>query len=284
MGIETFPANARVERIIPVLERDGVVIIRRIVADRVMNRLLKDIGGVLDKRKPGGGKFFGYRTKRMAGLVGRSNAFSQMIAAAKLIELAERVLLPNCQNFQLQLSSLLEVWKGGEPQPLHRDVGVYHPYLKCGPSDPQILLSLIWAGTDFSAENGATWVVPGSHRWRRDRIARAHEKVQAVMPKGSVAVWLGGVLHGMGVNTTDIPRTGVVSGYSVGWLRQEENQYLTCPPDKAKKLPLAVQQLLGYRTHGTILGWVDERHPDNLLKKGSRDQKVDDYENQPLQG
>ena len=283
MSIESFPANARVQRIMLALERDGVVILRRIVPDPIMDRLLKDIGSVLEKRAPGGGKFFGYRTKRLAGLIGRSSAFAELIAAPKLMAIAEQVLAPNCQNFQIQLSSLLEVWKGGELQPLHRDIGVYHPYVKCGPRDPEILLSLIWAGTDFTAENGATWLVPASHRWRRDRKARSHEKVQAVMPKGSVAVWLGGMLHGMGVNTTAQARTGIVSGYCVGWLRQEENQYLSCPPAKAKKLPVEVQQLLGYRTHGTILGWVDDRDPDNLLKRGSRDQKVEEYENQPLQ-
>ena len=206
-----------------------------------------------------------------------------MIVAPTLMAVADRVLSPNCLNFQLQLSSLLQVWKDGELQPLHRDVGVYHPYVKCGPKDPEILLSLIWAGTDFTAQNGATWVVPGSHRWRRNRKARPHEKVQTIMSKGSVAVYLGGTLHGMGVNTTERPRLGIISGYCVGWLRQEENQYLACPPAKARKLPANVQHLLGYRTHGTVLGWVDGRSPRNLLNKGDRDLHVEDYENQPLQ-
>ena len=247
MRIAGFSNNALVDRIMPALERDGVVIIRRIVPDPLMNRLEKDNATPLNRRKPEEGKIFGYRTKRLAGVIGRSNAFAEMIAAPTLMAIATRVLSPNCLNFQMQLSSLLQVCKGGELQPLHRDVGVYHPYVKCGPKDPEILVSLIWAGTDFTAQ-------------------------------------LGGTLHGMGINTTERPRLGVISGYCVGWLRQEENQYLACPPAKARKLPANVQHLLGYRTHGTVLGWVDGRNADNLLKKGDRDQKVDDYENQPLQG
>ena len=252
MRIAGFSNNALVDRIMPALERDGVVIIRRIVPDPLMNRLVKDIATPLNRRKPVGGKFFGYRTKRLAGVIGRSNAFAEMIAAPTLMAIATRVLSPNCLNFQMQLSSLLQVCKGGELQPLHRDVGVYHPYVKCGPKDPEILVSLIWAGTDFTAQNGATWVVPGSHRWRRDRHARPHEKVQTVMPKGSVAVYLGGTLHGMGINTTERPRLGVISGYCVGWLRQEENLYLTVPKKTAEQYSKTVQKLMGYQMHRTL--------------------------------
>ncbi len=139
----------------------------------------------------------------------------------------------------------------------------------------------MWAVSDFTAENGATRVIPGSHLWEREREATEEDIVQAVMPKGSVLVWLGSLLHGMGVNGTDAPRTGLVSAYSVGCLRQEENQYLSCPPEVAAELPGKVQQLLGYKAHSPILGWVEDRDWELLLRPGTRG--VENYEEQPLQ-
>ena len=90
---------------------------------------------------------------------------------------------------------------------------------------------------DFTADNGATRLVQGSHQWPQDRVATEGEIVGAVMPRGSAVVWLGSVLHGMGITRSDRPRTGVVSGFCVGWLHQEENQYLATPPEVAATLP-----------------------------------------------
>jgi len=123
--------------------------------------------------------------------------------------------------------------------------------------------------TDFNEDNGATRVVPGSHMWPLDQKALAGEAQQTVMQRGSVAVWLGSILHGMSINHTKQPRTGISSGYSLGWLRQEENQYLACPPDIARTLPQRVQQLLGYQITNPVLGFVDgmdnhlQTRPDN---------------------
>ena len=139
----------------------------------------------------------------------------------------------------------------------------------------------MWAVSDFTEENGATRLVPGSHLWEREREATKGEVVQGAMSKGSVLVWLGTLLHGMGVNGTDTPRTGLVSAYSVGWLPQEENQYLACPPEVAAGLPEKVQQLLGYKAHSPILGWVEDRDWELLLRPGKRD--VESYDDQPLQ-
>ena len=210
-------------------------------------------------------------------------AFAEVIADPLLLALADDVLLKNCKAYQVQIASALQVWQGGKLQPLHRDIGTYSPYVATNAGDPEIMLSMIWAVTDFTAANGATRVVPGSHAWNRERAARSEEIVQAVMPRGSMAVWLGSVLHGMAINTTEEPRTGLVSGFSVGWLRQEENQYLACPPDVAAGLPERVQQLAGYQVHSPVLGWVEDRDDELLLRPGKRDPDAAGYDDQPLQ-
>ena len=282
-GIARFDRDAPLEDMRAALRDVGILIVERLVPDDVMDRIEGEIAPDLAAKEPGGGKFFGFRCKRLGGAVGRSQTFAHQLADPILLGLADALLLENCKTYQLQISSILQVWNGGELQPLHRDVGVYEPYVERRPGGPEIMVSLMWAMTDFTAENGATRLVPGSHLWDNERKATSREEVQAVMPRGSLAIWRGAILHGMGVNRTDTPRTGLVGGFSAGWLRQEENQYLVCPPEKAQHLPERVQQLLGYKAHSPILGWVEDRDSKLLLRAGNRDDDNEAYDDQNLQ-
>ncbi|MEZ5226263.1 MAG: phytanoyl-CoA dioxygenase family protein [Acidimicrobiales bacterium] len=110
----------------------------------------------------------------------------------------------------------------------------------------------MWAISDFTADNGGTLMVPGSHRWTADRVAQPDEIVAAEMPAGSVLVWLGGTLHGAGANVSDQWRYGVVVTYSVAWLRQEENQYLSIPPDVLATLSPELRALTGHTMHNGL--------------------------------
>ena len=120
-------------------------------------------------------------------------------------------------------------------------------------------MSTIWAVTEFTKENGATQIVPGSHLWEKDRIPKSNEIAYAEMKPGSVLLYTGTVLHGGGSNSSknDI-RTGVFLHYALNWLRQEENQYLSCPPDIAKDIPQEVRSLIGYSKGGYILGFYSD--------------------------
>ena len=282
-AIARFAPDTPLEDMQAALRDVGILIVERLVPDEIMDQIEAEIAPDLAAKEPGGGKFFGFRCKRRGGAVGRSQTFAHQLADPTLLGLADALLLENCKTYQLQISSILQVWKGGKLQPLHRDVGVYEPFVTRQPGEPEIMVSLMWAMTDFTARNGATRLVPGSHFWNNERKATAQEEVQAVMPRGSLAIWRGSILHGMGVNRTDIPRTGLVGGFSVGWLRQEENQYLVCPPEKAQHLPERVQQLLGYKAHSPILGWVEDRDSDLLLRAGNRDNDNEAYDDQTLQ-
>ena len=120
--------------------------------------------------------------------------------------------------------------------------------------DVEFQVSAMWALDNFTEENGATRVVPGSHDLREiDEIAE-DDIVQAVMPRGSVLFYMGSTVHGGGANKSNLPRSGLISTYSLGWLRQEDNQYLCIPREKADSFPEHVRRLLGYQTHGRYLG------------------------------
>jgi ectoine hydroxylase-related dioxygenase (phytanoyl-CoA dioxygenase family) len=119
--------------------------------------------------------------------------------------------------------------------------------------EPQV--NTIWALTDFTAANGATQVIPGSQAWPDDRKAEPHEIARAEMRKGSVLLYTGTVFHGGGANTAGHDRWGLNITYSLGWLRQEENMYLSCPPDIARTLEPELQALVGYAMSNYALGY-----------------------------
>jgi ectoine hydroxylase-related dioxygenase (phytanoyl-CoA dioxygenase family) len=116
----------------------------------------------------------------------------------------------------------------------------------------------MWAMTDFTEENGATRVIPGSHRWEDKLRPGIDQTVAAVMPKGSVFVYVGSVYHGGGANNSDAHRLGVNIGYTLSWLRQEENQYLACPAEIARELPDDLAKLIGYRRGAYALGYFGD--------------------------
>jgi hypothetical protein len=264
----TAPAAA-----IEVLEREGIVVLHRLIEPTAIDRILAELAPHLEAATPGGGLFYGRRAKRLYSVIARSPAFAEVITHPLLLALADAVLLPNCDRYRVQLTTALETWPGGEHQPLHRDEAVYGKYLPYGPNEREYLLSLMVAATDFTARNGATRMVPGSHRWELDRAPEEDEIAFAEMPRGSVAVYLGSVLHGMGINETDAPRTGVATGYSLGWLRTEENLYLACPPEVARDLPERAQQLLGYQVHSALLGFVDGADSELQTRPGESEEE-----------
>ncbi|MEE2784679.1 MAG: phytanoyl-CoA dioxygenase family protein [Pseudomonadota bacterium] len=175
---------------------------------------------------------------------------------------------PNCDHYNLGAGVMLEVGaKSDQNQVLHRENAIYQPYVE-HLDMREFIVSTMWAGTDFTKENGATRVVPGSHRWPEDRIAKEDEIVQAVMPKGSVVLWLSRTLHGAAGSQTGERRTGFFASYIPDWFRQEENQLIAVAPEIAEHLPDRARRLVGYSSSPT-LGWVKGRDQNNLLMPGT---------------
>ncbi len=129
----------------------------------------------------------------------------------------------------------------------------------------------MWALDDFTAENGATRLVTGSHRWDRERQPGPDDRiVEATMPAGSVIFYTGSILHGGGANRTDTPRLGVILEYVAGWLRPQENHVIGVPPEVVATLPERLQELLGYNIYPPFVGYVDGRHPRRFLPTPDR--------------
>jgi ectoine hydroxylase-related dioxygenase (phytanoyl-CoA dioxygenase family) len=251
------PANVIAEALLA----DGYVIVERL-APELTDRAMAELSADIDAAPTGHTDFLGDRTKRLGGLLRRSAAAREMAVHPMVMALADAVLQPNCVRYQLNYSGIMHLLPGAKAQELHRDGDLYPFRHPCPPT----LMPTMWALTDFTADNGATSVVPGSHRWAEERDPTADEIVSAVMPAGSLLVYLGGTIHGGGANVSgSLVRTGLAFQYSLAWLRQEENQYLANPPEIARTYPERLQRLIGYDYGGPYLGFVDGDSPQRLL-------------------
>jgi len=249
--IRTLDKDSRTNEILQALKDDGGVIVANLVNDDVVDQVSKELRPHYDAH---GAKhqsdFYGYTTLRIYAVPGVSRASLDLIAHPRVLEVADGILNPHCDNYQLGSSAAIEIHPGEKDQELHRDDDIYP--VRIPGVDFQI--SAMWALNDFTEVNGATRLVPGSHDLRSVDDVAEDDIVQATMPKGSVIFYMGSTIHGGGANKSDSPRSGMVSTYSLGWLRQEDNQYLCIPRDVADNFPEHVRRLLGYQTHGQCLG------------------------------
>jgi len=250
-GLVTLPADVSVERILEVIGRDGAVIVEGLLTSAALDRVLAETRPYMDATRFGQDSFTGHLTTRTGALVARSAACRDLVMQPLVLEAANRFLEPWCKRIQLHLTQIIRLSPGQPAQVIHRDRWAWGTYLQG--VEPQF--NTIWAITDFTRANGATQVVPGSMGWPDDRQARPEEIACAEMSRGSVLLYTGSVFHGGGANNSAADRIGMNITYSLAWLRQEENQYLSCPPEIARDLPEPLQDLLGYTVGSYALGY-----------------------------
>ena len=199
--------------------------------------------------------FYPGYTRRAIAVVERAEAARELVMHPVSAVLCERHLGPNCERHQLHVTAAIEVGPSARAQILHREED---PFPIFPVPRPNLVVASMWAISDFTTENGGTLLVPGSHRWSADRTHTPDEVVAAEMPAGSVLYWMGGTFHGAGANVSDTWRFGLILSYSVGWVRQEENQYLSIAPETVGKLSPELQALTGREAHDA-LGLFDPR-------------------------
>ena len=226
-----LPKTADTDAVLKLLDKDGAVIVDNFLHAERLQQINQEIAPFLAAGYHGRDEFAGMRTVRVGALAARSAGCRDLIMDPFLNEACAQFLKPYCDGYQLNLLQASMIDPGEGLQTLHRDRLLWGGYV---PREMEPQFSMIFALTDFRTDNGATQVVPGSHRWEDDRQPEDHEITQAVMSAGSVLIYTGSVLHGGGENRSDTPRTGLIMHFSLNWLRQEENMYLSCPPEIAR--------------------------------------------------
>ena len=233
------------------LSQHGYAIVEELIDPIGCDNLLECLGRLHAQQSFGDNEFTGTRTKRVFNLFAKTRMLDPLLTQSGIINLVQYLIGAGAR---LSIASTMEIHGGETAQALHQD-DAYFPERR----HPPLVVNTIWALTDFTEANGATRLVPGSHL-KSGPVDPKAETIAAEMPKGSVLLWNGAVWHGGGANRTDSPRFGLSLNYCRGWIRQQENQYLSLDPQIVQSLPEEVQKLLGYDIC-EFLGWADGRHP-----------------------
>lgn len=260
--VQHLDIKSDAELIFNTLEKDGCVVLLNAIDVEEQEILDTKANSLLHKTAPCQGNFYGFMTKRISGMIAKSTASQRLAIKPEILSIMNKFLLSGCKAYQLNLTQVIQIGPGEPQQLIHTDDLMFaysHP-------EQEAMINCMWAVDEFTVENGATLLVPGSHKWPRDRTAKPEEIAFGAMPKGSVLIYFGSLQHAGGANKSQKPRTGMVISYCLGWLRQAENQYLAVPQHIAQTLPETLQKLLGYFVHAPNLGSVEGRDPIELLK------------------
>ena len=248
--------QAHIERV----RNDGYTIVENAIEPELieaLNTALTRLERELDA-KPAMNGFEGHRTVRIYNLLARDPVFERVPVHASVLPIIEGVLDPGCLISSL---SSIAIDPGEIAQPIHADDMVI-PLEKPHAS---IVCNSMWALSDFTAANGATRLVAGSHKLGNPQYGGVYDSLPAEMPEGAVLIWDGSLWHGGGANTTGERRTGIAMNYCAGFIRQQENQQLGISPERVKSFSPRLRDLVGYGVYQGLIGHIDKQSPAQLL-------------------
>lgn len=253
MSLIHLPNSASATEVEHCLREHGYAIIDKLVPAATMDRIADELEPYIEATPFGPDGILGRRTKRIGGLIARSPAARELIVNPIILETTQR-FLSHATTFQIHCTQVVSIHPGANAQTLHQDEVAWDMFHF--PLDYHAQCNTLWAMTDYTEEMGATRVVPGSHRVGRRIEFEVADSLPAEMEKGSVLVYDGKVYHGGGENRSDRVRSAVNLTYALGWLRQEENQFLSCPLEIARTLSDELLRLMGYQCGAFALGYV----------------------------
>ena len=255
------------------IARDGYTILEDAIEPALVDALSDDLLRLERELsvRPARNDFEGTRTVRIYNLLVHGPLYEGIPVHPGILPLVESVLDAGCLVSSL---SSISIDADETPQPIHADDQVI-PLPK-----PHVatVCNTMWALTDFTEENGATRIIPGSHlRDHSPVYGRHYDSIPAEMRRGSVLVWHGSLWHGGGANRTSTRRVGIAMNYCAGWIRQQENQQLGIPREIAQRFSPRLRELVGYGVYNNLIGHIDRKSPVQLLGDGAGHRMVWEY-------
>ncbi len=241
------------------LEEEGYVVLPEVLPAATIRAVRDQLAPYLRGEYPGRNEFEGLVSERVYGLLDKAPVIADLVAHPRTLALIDRLLQP---GYLLSACLAIQLHPGETAQAWHYD----DAFLSLPRPRPAYSVSTIWAIDDFTVENGATEVIPGSHRWG-DRPVEGDQDgvVVAEMPAGSVIVFLGTTYHRGGANRSAGDRLAITPQYCAPWARPQETFMLSVRREVAASHPRRVQELLGYSIHPPFMGHADGRHPAKYL-------------------
>ena len=249
-----------VDRCMKEIELNGYVIIENLISPEFAAEIKEDLIPRFS-HDSGRNNFEGFKTQRLYAFFEKSLICNPLVEHPLILGCLDRIFEPNYLLSQLQAINILP---GEQQQPLHHDDLFYRV-----PRPRRALgAATIWAIDEFTEENGATVVIPGSHLWddRQPSEDDLKNLEPVVMPAGSVVLFLGTLWHAGGANQSDAARLCVSAQYCAPWCRTQENYSLSLSRETVKKCSEHIQRMLGYSIHAPFMGFVDGKHPMRLLE------------------
>lgn len=253
MSLLHLSPDATADQVSTSLQENGYAIVDELVSNELMDHIAIEMGPHVEATPYGQDAFVGTQTRRTGSMIARSEAARELVMNPLAVATAGQ-FLGHASTFQLHLTQIISVYPGSAAQPLHQDqlAWDFFPF----PDDYHIQCNLLWAMSDYTEEMGATRVVPGSQYNGRDKKYTQADSLPAVMKRGSALFYTGKVFHGAGPNVSDKLRQAINITYAVGWVRQEENQYLSTPIEVARTLPDDLLKVMGYQMGCFAMGYV----------------------------
>jgi ectoine hydroxylase-related dioxygenase (phytanoyl-CoA dioxygenase family) len=255
--------TARTKQHLDRIGRDGYTIVEDAVEPDLVDALIDDLSRLERELgvEPATNDFEGAQTLRVYNLLVHGELWQQVPVHESVLPIVDGVLDPGCLISSL---SSVNIGPGETAQPIHAD-DMLMPIPK--PHPPTVCNSM-WALTDFTEENGATRIIPGTHVYDHSpNYGQHYDSIAAEMPKGAVLIWHGSLWHGGGANQTDQRRIGIAMNYCAGYIRQQENQQLGIPPALVRTFSPRLQELVGYGVYSGLIGHIDKKSPMQLLNE-----------------
>jgi ectoine hydroxylase-related dioxygenase (phytanoyl-CoA dioxygenase family) len=260
--------DASTDNVVAVLERDGGVIIEDFLSPETLAGLRRDLLPLMERQSAGRDAFAGHMTRRLSALFAHTRHCVEIATHPLYLPVAEHFLcrprevwvgdqrLTLAADVRIGVTQAIQIGPGQGAQPLHRDDTAFMWRHPTGGREGRV--QIICAVSDFTAENGGTLVIPGSHLWDDDRRPDLSEAIPTVMKAGAALIFLGSTFHAGGANSTqDEFRTAAGMALDAANVRQEENMYLSLTAAEVASYPEQIQRLLGWSAGANHMGWVE---------------------------
>ncbi|MDH2528294.1 phytanoyl-CoA dioxygenase family protein [Acinetobacter baumannii] len=264
LELKRLPADSSLNEIFSIIQDDGGVILSGFISAQEVEQLNKDFDQPVIETGPGSKKtddlesikeFHGYQTTRVNNLTTHSKLFREVVLEKDIIhELGEAFFRKESGDWWLMATQLIQIGPGNKSQRLHRDLENFPAFIELGPSGPCVTANFMIALTDFTEENGATRLIPGSHKWDNFKMSpedrlKHEDTIPALMKAGDMLIWDGKLIHSGGENKTENEyRRGIALPITPAYFTPEESYAFSIDLNVIKTLSPRVQKILGFRS------------------------------------
>ena len=258
----------KVEEHVEAIKQQGYSILHDLLPIEQVDSVKQALAPWLSKEHMGRNDFEGFQTERVYGLLAKLPFLSMLVEHPDVLAIIDNFLE---KNYLLTSYLAINIHPGETAQTFHGD---HTQVPNCNRNDINGM-SALWAFDDFTTENGATEIIPGSHTWSRQEPIPEDAGISVQMSAGSVVVYHGSLYHRGGANNSTETRLALTPQYCQPWLRQLENMPLVVPPDQAGQFSSRIQALLGYSIRDPgFMGFVNGLHPKRLIDENYQGRKV----------